>query len=253
MARSVFRALLVSGAAVGLMASAGACSCSIGSSSSHGVSKSDVAGQISSKMTDAAGNKPESVTCPNDLPAKVGAQLDCTMQVKGQTYGVNVTVTSVNGSDVKFDMVEKVGKSQIASDITAKLTDGAGNKPDSVTCPDDLLAKVGAQTNCTMSAKNQTYNVNVSVTSVDGSSVKYDMVETVDKDKVAGIISNKLTPVIGAKPDSVTCPDNLKGAEGATLRCQLTTGGQTYGVNVTVTDVDAGDVSFNIQVDNQPS
>jgi hypothetical protein len=145
MARSVFRALLVSGAAVGLMASAGACSCSIGSSSSHAVSKSDVAGQISSKMTDAAGNKPESVTCPNDLPAKVGAQLDCTMKVKGQTYGVSVTVTSVNGSDVKFDMVEKVGKSQIASDVTAKLTDGVGNKPDSVTCPDDLLAKVGAQ------------------------------------------------------------------------------------------------------------
>jgi hypothetical protein len=162
-------------------------------------------------------------------------------------------VTSVNGSDVKFDMVEKVGKSQIASDITAKLTDGVGNKPDSVTCPDDLLAKVGAQMNCTMSVKNQTYNVNVSVTSVDGTSVKYDMVETVDRDKVASIISNKLTPALGAKPDSVTCPDNLKGVEGATLRCQLTTGGQTYGVNVTVTDVDAGDVSFNIQVDNQPS
>jgi hypothetical protein len=104
-----------------------------------------------------------------------------------------------------------------------------------------------------MSVKNQTYNVNVSVTSVDGTSVKYDMVETVDKDKVASIISNKLTPALGAKPDSVTCPDNLKGVEDATLRCQLTTGGQTYGVNVTVTDVDAGDVSFNIQVDNQPS
>ena len=90
MAGSIVRALLVSGAAAGLMASAGTCSCSIGSSS-HPVSKSDVAGQITSKMTDAAGNKPDSVTCPGDLPAKVGAQLNCEMKVKNETFNVNVT------------------------------------------------------------------------------------------------------------------------------------------------------------------
>jgi hypothetical protein len=61
-----------SGAAAGLMASTGACSCSIGSSS-HSVSKSDAASQITSKLTDAAGDKPDSVTCLNDLPAKVEA------------------------------------------------------------------------------------------------------------------------------------------------------------------------------------
>jgi hypothetical protein len=246
-ARSILRTLLVSGAAVGVMATAGACSCSVGSSS-HAVSKNDVAGQISAKMTDPAGLKPESVTCPNDLAAKVGAQLDCTMKSNGKSYDVNVTVTSVNGSDVKFDMVQKIDKSQVASDISAKLTDGAGNKPDSVTCPDSLLAKVGAQLNCTMSVRGQTYNVNVTVTSVSGTSVKYDMV-----DKVAAVISNKVTPLLGVTPDKVTCPDNLKGTEGATLRCQVSTEGKNYGATVTVTDVDAGDVSFNILLDNQPS
>jgi Domain of unknown function (DUF4333) len=251
-ARSILRTLLVSGAAVGLMATAGACSCSVGSSS-HAVSKDDVASQISAKMTDPAGLKPQSVTCPNDLAAKVGAQVDCTMKSNGQSYAVNVTVTSVNGSDVKFDMVQKIDKTQIADDISAKLTDGAGNKPDSVTCPDNLLAKVGAQLNCTMNAKNQTYNVNVTVTSVSGTSVKYDMVETVDKDKVAGVISTKVTPLLGVTPDSVTCPENLKGVEGATLRCLVNTGGKTYGAQVTVTNVDAGDVSFDILLDNQPS
>ncbi|SPM37964.1 Mycobacterium numidiamassiliense ORFan, partial [Mycobacterium numidiamassiliense] len=250
--RSALRTTLVSGAAVGLMATAGACSCSVGSKS-NAVSKDDVASQISAKMTDPAGLKPESVTCPNDLAAKVGAQLDCTMKSNGQSYAVNVTVTSVNGSDVKFDMVQKIDKAQIANDISAKLTDGAGNKPDSVSCPDNLLAKVGAQLNCTMNAKNQTYNVNVTVTSVSGTSVKYDMVETVDKDKVAGVISNKVTPLLGVTPDSVTCPDNLKGVEGATLRCQVNTAGKTYGATVTVTNVDAGDVSFDILLDNQPS
>ncbi|KZS66966.1 hypothetical protein A4G27_21770 [Mycobacterium kansasii] len=180
MAYTIVRTLLISGAAVGLVASAGGCSCSIGSSS-HSVSKSDVADQIKAKMTDAAGNKPESVTCPADLPAKVGAQLNCEMKVKDSPYNVNVTVTSVEGKDVKFDMVE-----------------------------------------------------------------------TVDKDQVAKIISNKLTQQVGRRPDSVTCPDNLKGVEGATLRCQLTDGSDKYGVNVTVTGVDAGEVNFDFKVDDHP-
>ncbi|GAB7144080.1 DUF4333 domain-containing protein [Mycobacterium riyadhense] len=181
MAHSIVRTLFVAGAAVGLMASAGACSCSIGTSSSHSVSKSKVISQITAKMTDAAGNKPDSVTCPGDLPAKVGAQLNCEMKVKDSTYNVNVTVTSVNGNDVKFDMVE-----------------------------------------------------------------------TVDKNQVANIISDKLTQQVGQRPDSVTCPDNLKGVEGATLRCQLTDGRKKYGISVTVTSVDAGDVNFDFKVDDHP-
>jgi hypothetical protein len=179
MAHSIVRTFLVAAAAAGLMAGAGACSCSIGSS--HAVSKSDVANQITSKLTDAERNKPDSVTCPNDLPAKVGAQLNCTIKVKNQTFNVNVTVTSVNGNDVKFDMVE-----------------------------------------------------------------------TVDKDQVASILSHKLTQQVGRKPDSVTCPDNLKGVQGATLRCELTDSGHKYGIAVTVTNVDAGDVSFDYKVDDKP-
>jgi predicted thioesterase len=252
MARSIVRTFLASGAAALLMASAGACSCSVGSSS-HAVSKSDVAGQISAKMTDAAGNKPESVSCPGDLPATVGSELNCEMTIKGATYHVNVKVTSVEGKDVKFDMVETVDKAQIAQQISAKMTDAAGNKPDTVNCPGDLLGKVGSQLNCEMKAKGATYNVNVTVTSVNGSNVLFDMVETVDKNQVAATISDKLTEQVGRKPDSVTCPDNLKGVEGATLRCQLADGTQHFGVNVTVTDVDAGTVNFNIQVDDQPS
>ncbi len=179
MAHPIVRTLLVSGAAAGLMAGVGACSCSVGSSS-HAVSKSDVAQQITSKLTDGAGNKPDSVICPGDLPANVGAQLNCTMKVKDQTFNVNVTVTSVNGSHVEFDMVE-----------------------------------------------------------------------TMDKNQVASLISDQLASQ-GTRPDSVTCPDNLKGVQGATLRCQLTRGGDTYGVNVTVTDVDAGDVHFHFKVDDHP-
>ena len=179
MAHLTARTLLISGAAVALVATAAGCSCSVGTS--HSVSKSDVASQITSKLTDAAGNKPDSVTCPNDLPAKVGAQLNCEMKVKNQTFNVNVTVTSVEGSNVKFDMVE-----------------------------------------------------------------------TVDKKQVASVISDRLAQQVGRRPDAVTCPDNLKGVEGATLRCQLTDGSDKYGISVTVTNVDAGDVNFDFKVDDHP-
>jgi hypothetical protein len=43
----------------------------------------------------------------------------------------------------------------------------------------------------------------------------------------------------------------LKGEQGATLRCDLKDGNQTYGVTVTVTSVVAGDVNFDIKVDSQ--
>jgi hypothetical protein len=145
-----------------------------------------------------------------------------------------------------------MSKSDVASQITSKLTDAAGNKPDSVTCPNDLPAKVGAQLNCEMKVKNQTFNVNVTVTSVNGSDVKFDMAETVDKNQVANVISDKLTQQVGSRPDSVTCPDDLKGVEGATLRCQLTDGSRKYGISVTVTNVDAGDVNFDFKVDDHP-
>ncbi len=172
-----------------------------------------------------------------------------TFVVAGAAAGL---VASAAGCSCSVKSTHSVSKSDVASQITAKLTDAAGNKPESVTCPNDLPAKVGAQLNCEMKVKNQTFNVNVTVTSVEGSNVKFDMVETVDKNNVATDISDNVSQQIGHKPDSVSCPDNLKGVQGATLRCQLTDGGQKYGVNVTVTSVDAGDVNFTFKVDDQP-
>lgn len=49
----------------------------------------------------------------------------------------------------------------------------------------------------------------------------------------------------------VTCPDNLNGAQGATIQCELTDAGQTYGVDVSGTRVDAGNLNFDIKADDQ--
>jgi Domain of unknown function (DUF4333) len=167
--------------------------------------------------------------------------------------GIPTTLTGLIIGTVACSSGEKsVSKNDVASQITQKMTDAAGNKPDSVTCPDDLKAKVGATLNCQMKVKDQTYGVNVTVTSVQGDQAKFDMVKVYDKNQVATILTDNLTQQVGHKPDSVTCPDGLKATDGATLRCQLTDAGQTYGVTVSVSG-QGGDATLNYKVDEQPT
>ena len=51
-----------------------------------------------------------------------------------------------------------------------------GTRPD-VSCPDDLEAKVGAETTCTLTAGDDPtkYGVSVTVTSVDGETADFDV------------------------------------------------------------------------------
>jgi hypothetical protein len=54
-------------------------------------------------------------------------------------------------------------------------------------------------------------------------------------------------------PDDVTCPEDLPGEVGATIRCEVTRGdGPTYGATLTVDSVDGDDVHWDIQIDEAP-
>jgi hypothetical protein len=75
---------------------------------------------------------------------------------------------------------------------------------------------------------------------------------SVDKDDLANEISAQLKEQVGRAPESVECPDNLKGEVGATTRCTLNDSGETYGVDVNVTKVDGSDVKFDLKVDDKP-
>ena len=84
--------------AVATIATAAACSVSVGTSVS--VDKDELAKNIAAQV----GRAPESVECPEDLKGEVGATTRCTLEDKGETYGVDVNVTEVEGTDVKFDL-----------------------------------------------------------------------------------------------------------------------------------------------------
>jgi len=74
----------------------------------------------------------------------------------------------------------------------------------------------------------------------------------VDKDQLAQEVSDQLQAKVGRAPDSVTCAEDLRGEVGVKHRCELQDGPETYGVTVTVTEVDGADVKFDIKVDNKP-
>ena len=143
-------------------------------------------------------------------------------------------------------------------------------------CPGDLSGEVGASIICRTSEGEASFDVKVTVTSVEGNTVNYSMerantpgpepqspvyepddatidlsAQVVDGDDVARSVFDQVAATVGARPERVSCPD-LRAQVGESQRCTLFTGTDTYGVTVTVTGVQGSDVRFDIQVDRTP-
>jgi hypothetical protein len=74
-----------------------------------------------------------------------------------------------------------------------------------------------------MTTNGQNDGVNVTVSSVNGGTVNFDIIETVSKDDICRRPDQQTAqPAIRARTRIVTCPDNLKGTVGAALRCTFT-------------------------------
>lgn len=72
------------------------------------------------------------------------------------------------------------------------------------------------------------------------------------KSEIETQATNELEKVVGQRPDSFECPDDLDAKVGNTTRCTLGAGELRYGVTVTITAVDGSTAKFDIKVDDQP-
>ena len=70
------------------------------------------------------------------------------------------------------------------------------------------------------------------------------------QEDVEQIINDKLTKQVGQSPDDITCPRDLEGTVGTTMRCTLTAGPDKLGVTVTVTSVEDKRINFDAEVDS---
>jgi Domain of unknown function (DUF4333) len=69
------------------------------------VAKGDVEETISAKLGAKVGQTPKSVVCPSSLPAKVDSKITCLLTANDDTkIDIFVTVTSIDGSDVKYNI-----------------------------------------------------------------------------------------------------------------------------------------------------
>ncbi|MEV5316733.1 DUF4333 domain-containing protein [Streptomyces sp. NPDC052687] len=83
-----------------------------GCSASAGVGESEpklssgkLADTVAEKLAATTGQPKPDVTCPEDLTGKVGTTTRCTLTADdGSTLGVTVTVTSVDGDRIDFDI-----------------------------------------------------------------------------------------------------------------------------------------------------
>lgn len=74
-----------------------------------------------------------------------------------------------------------------------------------------------------------------------------DVVSQADLEKG---VSDELTEVVGTAPDDIECPGDLEAEVGTTMRCTLIAGEDELGVTVTVTEVDGGEVNYDVEVDD---
>lgn len=97
----------VAGASLGVVAMLLATGCSFDFSigGPAAVASEDIAEQAALELEQQVGRAPDDLTCSEDLPAEVDSSVCCELTDGGQTYGVTVTTTSVEGSDVEFDVL----------------------------------------------------------------------------------------------------------------------------------------------------
>lgn len=151
-----------------------------GCSTSVTLDQAEVEKQITSELTKAGVPADGTVTCPGDLDGVVGTTMACDVDAGDGGVGgarVDLEVTDVDGTDVGFDytLVPLIGPEYIEQQVSEQLTQQVGQAPDDVSCPDSLDGVEGETTTCVLSAGSDTIDVDVTVSSVDGSDFNLDI------------------------------------------------------------------------------
>lgn len=73
------------------------------------------------------------------------------------------------------------------------------------------------------------------------------------QERLEELTADQLEQAFGVRPDTVTCPGDLKGEVGETMRCELTAGPDTLGVTIEVVGVEGEQIEFTAEVDEELS
>lgn len=130
----------------------------------------DVAGTLAEQ----SGTEPD-VTCPDDLTGVVDESVRCDVAVGSDQVPVEVVVTAVDGSDISYEVAPTMLRSSVEQEVSAELEQQVGVAPDDLSCPDDLVGRVGEELRCVLTAGSDQLGVTVTVTAVEGAEIRFDV------------------------------------------------------------------------------
>jgi len=211
------------------------------------VSKESLQNDVAERLT-KAGEPPTSVTCNDDLVGEVGRTARCEVVLNPtNSFAPIVTVTSVQGITVHYEMAPALSKEQLEKAVTRLVNGAAGVQIDSVSCETGLEGKVGAIAHCGVAAGGVKLRRTVEVSDVDGLTMNFDVVPILTKAEVENSLLEELERQLGARPDSAQCADNLEGMPGNMVDCTVLTGPDSTSFTLTVTTVAGNKINYSYQ------
>ncbi|WP_240163766.1 DUF4333 domain-containing protein [Mycolicibacterium sphagni] len=235
------------GAALAAAGLAGAvlAGCSFNVSTGVSVSKTDLEKDISERLG-KAGQKPQTVTCKDDLKGEVGKTTRCEVVLSSDnSFEPVITVTKVEGTTVSYDMTPALSKAQLEKGVSGLLAKTSNVTVDSVTCDSGLEGKEGTETHCDVTVAGVTAKRTVVVTKVEGLMLYFNVLPVLEKAQVESSLLDQLATQLGSRPDSATCTGDLEGKVGNSITCTVVAGPETQDFALTVTDVNGDRIDFN--------
>lgn len=236
---------LAAGAAVLALVSlgAGASGCSKKAETPTSMSAAD----LQKKLTDqfaASAKPPKSVTCKDDLAAEVGKTSSCEVALDDTDHvQAVVTVTSVNGSDLQYDIMPAYTKDELAKAVSSMMPDSM------VACATGLEGKIGATAQCDVTRDGVDSKRVLEVDGISGLDMDVSIKRLWPKEKVQEVLMQRLN-ADGTPAETVECVDGVIGKTGQNVECAAVTGNQKKGYVVTVTTVE--DDNFGIDYKDVP-
>lgn len=118
------------------------------------------------------------VTCDSGLDGKVGATTNCEVTSDGITTKRIAEVTEVDPKVLGLELavVLLLDKQQVEDIVAQEMEADTGQAPDSVQCVEDVVARTGTVVECAVASGGQTQSYDVTVTTVQGDTVNFDVV-----------------------------------------------------------------------------
>jgi hypothetical protein len=221
------------------------CQFNVGLGSKPTVAKDALQKDIADRLT-RAGERFDSVACQGDLVGEVGKTARCEVVMsETNSFEPVVTVTSVEGSTIDYDLAPAVSKAQLEKAVWRLVGDASGARVDSVSCESGLAGEVGTMAYCDVDAGGVTLRRTVVVNTVEGLMMNFDVVPVLTKREVENSLLDDLQTQAGQRPDSASCDDNLEGRPGETVDCTVISGQATRSFVLTVTTIDGNKINYS--------